>query len=268
MREEGRGDRTALIRPSPIISFVIPALNEGGRLPGFLDAIGRHLAGPGREDAAIEIIVVDDGSRPDHLQMHRDAVSRLAAVLVGRPHRAILCELATNRGKGEAIRRGWASSSSDAEWVGFVDADGAVPANELMRLTRMLASCECDVLAGSRIRMAGRTIHRSPFRHLQGRLFATFVEWMLELGFYDPQCGVKFFRAATLRRCLNSLEERTWLLDVEILSLIQRQGGRAREEPIDWSDPGGSKLSFGSDPMKMFFGLWKLRRRLDRGAIN
>src|SRR5438477_2406124 len=153
-----------------IISFVIPALNEGGRLPGFLDAIGRHLAGSGREDAAIEIIVVDDGSRPDHLQMHRDAVSRLAGALVGRPHRAILYELATNRGKGEAIRRGWARSSSDAEWVGFVDADGAVPASELMRLTGMLASCgECDVLAGSRIRMAGRTIERSPFRHLQGR---------------------------------------------------------------------------------------------------
>jgi len=252
-----------------IISFVIPALNEGGRLPGFLDAIGRHLAGSGREDAAIEIIVVDDGSRPDHLQMHRDAVSRLAGALVGRPHRAILYELATNRGKGEAIRRGWARSSSDAEWVGFVDADGAVPASELMRLTGMLASCgECDVLAGSRIRMAGRTIERSPFRHLQGRVFATFVEWILGLGFYDPQCGVKFFRAASLRRLLGSLEERTWLLDVEILSLIQRQGGRAREEPINWSDPGGSKLSLGIDPMKMFFGLWKLSRRLDRGAVN
>ena len=77
-----------------------------------------------------------------------------------------------------------------------------------------------------------------------------------------------FFRAASLRRLLGSLEERTWLLDVEILSLIQRQGGRAREEPINWSDPGGSKLSLGIAPMKMFLGLWKLSRRLDRGAVN
>jgi glycosyltransferase involved in cell wall biosynthesis len=251
-----------------LVSYVIPALNEGSRLPGFLEDLGRHLRSSAPDDPAVEVIVVDDGSRPDELRVHRVAVNRLAEMLAGSPHRALLCEMQTNRGKGEAIRRGWANSAADAEWVGFVDADGAVPAKELMRLTGMLSRCEHDVLAGARIRMAGRTIRRTGFRHIQGRVFATAVEWMLSLGFYDPQCGVKVFRAARLRPHLHEMRERSWLLDVEVLALIQRRGGRAREEPIDWSDPGGSKVSFALDPFKMFVGLWNLRRRLDRGAAG
>src|SRR5439155_16139217 len=158
---------------------------------------------------------------------------RLAGTLTQRPHRARLHALPSNRGKAEAIRIGWSESRSDADWIGFVDADGAVPAHEVVRLARMLPSFTLDVLAGSRIRMAGHAIRRSAFRHFQGRVFATAVEWLFALGFYDPQCGLKFFRAALLRPHLGLLRERTWLLDVEVLAMIRRGGSQMREEPID-----------------------------------
>jgi dolichyl-phosphate beta-glucosyltransferase len=244
-----------------IVTCVIPALNEGDRLPAFLRDVGEELIS-GPLQPAIEVVVVDDGSSPHHVARHREAVASLAGALSAGPHCARLHALPENGGKARAVRAGWAEASRDAEWLGFVDADGAVPAREMARLTRMLPTGGFDALAGSRIRMAGHKIRRSPFRHFQGRLFATAVEWLLGLGFYDPQCGLKFFRARALRPYLPRLQEETWLLDVEVLALIANDGGILREEAIDWSDPGGSKMTFGLDALKMLVGLWNLQRRI------
>jgi dolichyl-phosphate beta-glucosyltransferase len=246
-----------------IVSCVIPALNEGARLPAFLQDLGRQLSAPPTVEPTMDVIVVDDGSDTNHLEKHREAVERLANALAQGPHRARLHALQSNRGKAEAIRIGWSEARSDADWIGFVDADGAVPAREVVRLARMLPSFMFDVLAGSRIRLAGHVIRRSAFRHFQGRVFATAVEWLFALGFYDPQCGLKFFRASALRPQLSALRERTWLLDIEVLALVRREGSEMREEPIDWSDPGGSKMIFGIDAARMLVGLWNLRRRID-----
>jgi dolichyl-phosphate beta-glucosyltransferase len=120
---------------------------------------------------------------------------------------------------------------------------------------------ELDVLAGTRMLMAGRSIRRGFTRHVQGRLFATVVERLFGLGFYDTQCGLKLVRAALLRPLLPRLREERWLLDVELLSLLQREGARVREEPIDWADPGGSKLVPGLDALRMAAGLRRIRDR-------
>jgi dolichyl-phosphate beta-glucosyltransferase len=113
------------------------------------------------------------------------------------------------------------------------------------------------------VKMAGHRIDRSGFRHLQGRVFATLVERLFSFGFYDTQCGVKFFRAALLRPELSHLAESRWLIDVELLALLHRRGARMREEPIDWSADDKSNVVFGVDAMKMFAGLLALKRRVD-----
>jgi dolichyl-phosphate beta-glucosyltransferase len=65
-----------------------------------------------------------------------------------------------------------------------------------------------------------------------------------------------------LRPLLPSLLENRWLLDLEVLALLKRTGARFREEPINWSDPGGSKVVPGLDALRMAAGLWHLHRRL------
>ena len=150
--------------------------------------------------------------------------------------------------------------------VGFVDADGAVPASEFWRLADVLAhdAGTFDVLCGSRVKMAGRSVERSLFRHLQGRTFATIVEEMFQLGFYDTQCGMKFFRGSMVADILDALAENRWLLDIEVLSLLKARGARCVEAPIDCHERGGSALVFGIDPLRMVAGLWRLKRRLAR----
>jgi dolichyl-phosphate beta-glucosyltransferase len=173
----------------------------------------------------------------------------------------------SNQGKAAAIRMGW-SQASPATWLGFLDGDGAVPAHEVARLISMLDGADFDVLAGSRIRMAGRQIVRSEFRHVQGRVFATLTELTLGLGLYDPQCGYKLFRGDRLRALLPRLRETTWMLDLEVMALVAKHGGRIREEPIDWAETGDSKVKFGTDALRMALALGALRRRLDAEAAS
>ena len=250
-----------------LVSVVLPAYDEGERLPpllGRLAAEGERTGWP-----ATEFLVVDDGSAPHHRARYQAAVASASESLArcGAPHRVELIAAPANRGKGAAVRLGWRRSAGSARWLGFLDADGAVPAKEFWRLAGLLRSAEVDVLAGTRIRMAGRRIHRSLFRHLQGRVFATFTEHAFRLGFYDTQCGLKLLRAEMLRPLLGELREDRWLLDIEILALMKEAGARFVEEPVDFLDPGGSKVVFGLDPIRMFVGLRRMRRRLAaRGA--
>jgi dolichyl-phosphate beta-glucosyltransferase len=252
---------------APHLTVVIPAFNEGSRLPGFATRLAQQ--GLTELDQPVEFIVCDDGSEPEHLSLEEAAVERVQGLFesAGAPHRMRLVRSPVNQGKGGAIRLGWSEADVRSRWLAFLDADGAVSAPEFWRLTRMLArDAAVDVLSASRIRMAGRSIERSAARHYQGRIFATLVDLTFGFGFYDTQCGLKFFRASLIREHLHRLEERGWTLDIELLALARLAGGQFREEPIDWADPGGSKMRFGIDAARMFLSLGRLRRRVTRWA--
>jgi glycosyltransferase involved in cell wall biosynthesis len=200
------------------------------------------------------------------------AAAQAALSRAGSLHRIAYEVTEHNVGKGSAIRRGWCHVSPKATWLAFLDADGSVGAKEFFRLAALVAaSSEVDVVAGSRILMAGRHVTRSLFRHLQGRLFATLSDLQFQLRFYDTQCGVKFFRASLLRPLLPVLREERWLLDVELLALMKRRNARVLEVPIDWAEVGGSKITPGLDALRMLWGLTRLKKRLERlpeGALT
>lgn len=249
---------------APTVSVVIPAYNEGARLPAFLEQLTECcLAHP---TPVMEFIVSDDGSAPEHVEQERAGLERARERLAqaGTLHRFRFRQAERNGGKGTAIRAGWSEADPEAEWLAFLDADGAVSALEFQRLAQLATTTpRVDVVVGTRVRMAGRRVERSLFRHLQGRVFATLTDLNFHLGFYDTQCGAKLFRASLLRPLLSGLQEERWLLDVELLVRMREQGARALEVPIDWTDAGDSKVRFGVDAARMFWGLRQLRRRLE-----
>lgn len=256
-----------LVGTTAWISVAVPAFNEGARLPLLVDEFVAE--GLGVQSPVVEFIVSDDGSREEHARRYAEIVeegqARLAAA--GAPHQLRCIHAPQNQGKGSAIRRAWSHADPEARWLAFLDADGAVSGSEFWRLSRLLTEeAPFDVMAASRVKMAGRSIDRKLFRHLQGRVFATLTEQLFGLGFYDTQCGLKFLRAELLRPVLSTLVEDRWLLDVELLVLLRRQGARFHEEPVDWHEPGGSKVRFGIDPLRMFAGLVKMRTRLGGGG--
>ena len=248
--------------PAVTIATVIPAYNEGDRLFSFLHAWA--AAGAAESCVRATAIVVDDGSREQDATRQAQAVSAAAEELrrSGAAHQLTYVRGDRNRGKGASIREGWGRAGADAAWLGFIDADGAVPAAEFWRVANMLPAATSDALCGSRVNMAGRSVSRSFFRHLQGRTFATFIEQLFHLGLYDTQCGFKFFRGAVLRPLLPWLQEDRWLLDVEVLARLKAARATLQEVPIDCHERGGSSIVFGLDPIRMAARLVQLRRRL------
>lgn len=225
------------------VAIVVPCFNEAARLDGPALVELAELA-----DA--RLVLVDDGST--------DATPAILAKLVAEwPERFEVLELATNVGKGEAVRRGMqAALGCGAELVGYFDADMATPAAEMARLvTTLRERPDLAVVLGARVALLGHRVRRSPVRHYVGRLFATASSLVLHLDVYDTQCGAKVFRdSPALHSALGRPFASRWLFDVELLGRLHQGPVRGQgihreaflEVPLDeWCDMGGSKVGVG-----------------------
>ena len=220
--------------------IVIPCFDEERRLsPEALFALASE---PG-----VGVLLVDDGSTDGTLGV-------LESVRAREPGRFAVLALGENQGKAEAVRRGLlAAIASGASVVGYLDADLATPAAEMLRVVRALEERGVEVATGARVKLAGRQIRRRESRHFVGRVFATFASLVLRAEFYDTQCGAKAFRVSDrLRACLSTPFRSTWSFDVELLGRLQAGTPEHRplptaaffEVPLErWTDIPGSKLS-------------------------
>ena len=236
---------------SPFVHLVIPAYNEGRRLPNYLPRLCEALAA---SSCSWQITVVDDGSREAESRQMQACVERCGAN-VGF-HR-----LLTNQGKGAAVYAGW-NRESESEWLGLLDADGSIPPYEVVRLLMALNGENApDAFFCSRCKILGRTVQRSWLRHFGGRLFATFVCLTTGIPVYDSQCGFKLVRRARYERIKRRLREKRFAFDVELLVALTESGARVIEFPIDWFDVPGSKVHFIRDTAHMLATIARLRTK-------
>ena len=226
----------------PHAIIVVPCYNEARRLNtrAFTQCrVSGHW---------VEFLFVNDGSADDTL----DVLQKLKCT---SPDTVRVKDQQPNRGKAEAVRAGMLEAlETDADFVGYWDADLATPLRELPRFLAVLEDKpNVNVVLGSRVKLLGRTIERHAWRHYLGRFFATLVSEMLRLAVYDTQCGAKVFRSTPeLRATLAAPFSTSWLFDVEIIArmIAANPGGTSAvnavlyELPLDeWRDVPGSKLT-------------------------
>ncbi len=236
--------------------LVIPAYCEGRRLPDFANRLLPALAQAG---LSVEVQVVDDGS----LQGERAAMETLCQKLRDRwPFLRPLISLSVNAGKGGAVYAGW-DLADEEKWVGFCDADGSVPAEEVVRLMQAVLAANDPMVCviASRRSAERKSVHRAWLRSGLSWLFSLWVRRCTGLGVWDTQCGCKFMPAAVYRRIRPQLRERRFVFDVELLERAVQAGARVLEEPVNWvSRPGGS-LRLWRDGAAMVAAVWRLRNR-------
>jgi len=246
------------------ILVAIPAYNEAARLPVLFADIKAYLESPLPAERCFDVhfLIVDDGSRREEFAATKRLLSEY-----GLENGVGLVRLERNQGKGAAIRAGFERGLTGSfHYLGFMDADSSVPVSELHRLLVYLTTTGRQLglagAIGSRVRMLGRTITRSPIRHGLGRVFATFVTAYFGCAVYDTQCGLKVFDTDLLRRYLAVPTDDRWVWDTELLLAMLHGGERIHEVPIDWRDTGQSKVSLIRDPFRMLWSLIKFKRRL------
>ena len=123
--------------------IVVPCFNEGRRLRA--EGFRPLLSHPGTR-----ILFVDDGSRDDTREV-------LASVCAQLGPRALRLDLARNQGKAEAVRQGLLEALQiGARMVGFLDADLATPAEEMLRLISTLRSSRAQAAFAARVALVLR----------------------------------------------------------------------------------------------------------------
>lgn len=221
-------------------ALIVPCYNEENRLNGqsFLKFVS--------EFENIDIWFVDDGSRDNTYQVIQKLAGRL-------PERIYTLQLTANCGKAEAVRAGCRHVLSDSRYnyVGYIDADLSAPLPEVVPLNELINEDRYLIVAGCRIKMAGRKIERTLIRHYISRIFATYYSQLLGVHNYDTQCGLKLFTGAFAARLFDSPFVSRWLFDLELFLRAKKLLGEEEyaqkviEAPLyEWREIGGSKLKW------------------------
>jgi glycosyltransferase involved in cell wall biosynthesis len=233
------------------LSIIIPAYNEAKRLPASLVKVREYLSASQWEFA--EVVVVDDGSTDDTVQVARDAGVRVL-------------QNPGNRGKGYSVKHGMLEAKG--EWALFTDADLSSPIGEIEKLWSAVVDEPAQVAVGSRaVDRSLVGVHQPWLREAVGRVFNAAMRLVTGLPFKDTQCGFKLFQTSAGREVFSRQQLDGFGFDVEVLFIAKQLGFRSLEVPVRWDNVEGTKVSLLLG-FAAFLDLLKVRRNALQGKYK
>jgi len=230
------------------VSIVIPCYNEKNTIEKIVEAV---------RSAPIEnkeIIVVDDCSGDGTRTVLEEMVSQTVDRIIYHP---------VNRGKGAALRSGFAAATGDIILV--QDADLEYSPEDYPLLLEPIMSGKADAVFGSRF-MGGRPHRVLFFWHMAGNRFLTLLSNMFtNINLTDMETGYKAFKAPVIKSI--QIEEDRFGVEPEIVAKLARTGRRIYEVGISYSGrtyAEGKKVSW-KDGVRAIYAIMKYNLR-QRGS--
>ena len=222
------------------VSIVIPCYNEKDTIEQIVDAVCNAPL------ESREIIVVDDCSQDGTQSLLKKKVWQKVDRIIYHP---------VNRGKGAALRSGFAAATGD--FILVQDADLEYSPDDYPLLLEPLISGKADAVVGSRF-MGGRPHRVLFFWHMVGNRFLTLLSNMFtNLNLTDLETGYKAFRAPLIKSI--PLEEDRFGIEPEIIAKLARTGCRIYEVGISYSGrtyAEGKKINW-KDGMRAIYAIFK-----------
>lgn len=218
------------------LSVIMPCYNEADTLPLILAKV-RAV------NIDKEIIVVDDCSTDD-------TAAVLAAEQQQDPHLQVIRH-EHNRGKGAAVRTGFAHARGDVIIV--QDADLEYDPNDYYEVVTPIMDGRVLVVFGSRFMGRHTGMY---FWNALGNKFLTFLtNFLFNCWISDMETCYKAFRADVIQSI--TLESNDFRIEPEITAKILRRGYRIYEVPVSYlgrTYEEGKKMK----PSQGFWAIWAL----------
>lgn len=212
---------------------VIPAFNEAATLRQVLDGIRAA-------DPSLPIVVVDDGSTDETLEVARHDGAQAVA-------------LPFNMGYGVALQTGYKYAlRAGYDCVVQLDGDGQHEPADIPALLEVIRQGEADVALGSRF--LGENAYRSKIARRVGmRLFGALAYALTGVKFSDVTSGFQALNANALRFFVAERYPIDYP-DADVLIMLTRSGFRIKEVPVRmYSREGASSMHDGLRPVYYVF---------------
>ncbi|MFP4636764.1 MAG: glycosyltransferase family 2 protein [Nitriliruptoraceae bacterium] len=227
------------------LSLVMPVYNEGATLRTVLERLGTV-----EMPIPWELIVVDDGSLDG-------ASERIERAWVPDAERVLIVKARENRGKGSALRKGFALAEGDI--LGVQDADLEYDPVQIPELIAPILAGETDVVFGTR--QFGSHASYSFWYVVGNRTISLVASALFDRYVTDAYTCYKFFtrqRYELLRLTADGFE-----IEAELTGGLLRSGARLFEIPIAYtarSRDEGKKIK-PSDGLRGVLRLLRVRVR-------
>lgn len=160
------------------VSVIIPARNEAGNIEAAVQRTPSMGAGT-------ELIFVEGHSR-DHTW------AEIERVRLAYPDRKITTLRQTGKGKGNAVREGYAVATGDILMI--LDADLTMPPEELPKFYDAIASGRAEFANGSRLVYPMDKEAMQFLNMIANHFFGVAFSWLLGQRVKDTLCGTKVLR--------------------------------------------------------------------------
>ena len=236
-------------------SVVVPTKDERGNV----EAVVQRTPQMG---AHTEIIFVDGRSADG-------TADEIQRVIAAYPERDIkfVCQ-GDGRGKGDAVRRGFAAATGDVLMI--LDADLTVPPEELPKFFHSLARGHGEFINGTRLVYPMESQAMRALNKFANRLFSVLFTWLLDQRFRDTLCGTKvmhrdsYERIARQRAYFGGLDP---FGDFDFIFGAAKANLEILEIPVHYKARtyGDTSIARFRDGLKLFqmcaVALWKLKLR-------
>jgi len=213
-------------------TLIIPAFNEEGAISETLESAlrSREKILQSTPIQRMDILLVDDGSVDGTLRI----AEQFADIL--RVH------FSKNRGYGAAIKAGF--KATDAQILGFMDADGTCDPLCFIGLIQHLFQKNADVVLGSRLNPGTQM----PWvRKLGNKIFARLIGWVSGQKLTDVASGIRVIRRESLKKMVPLPDGLHFTPAMSAIAVLDPRL-RIEEIPVDYRERvGRSKLKIIKD---------------------
>ncbi|MCA3246919.1 MAG: glycosyltransferase [Azospirillum sp.] len=174
-----------IAHPAPrSASVIVPARNERGNIE---DAVRRLPQFCKR----VEIVFVEGHSKDGTLEEMR-------RVQAAYPDRDIKILVQDGKGKGDAVRKGFAAATGDVLMI--LDADLTVPPEQMPKFFRQIAEGRGEFVNGTRLVYPMEDRAMRALNWIANHGFSIVFSWLLNQRFTDTLCGTKVLRKSHYER--------------------------------------------------------------------